>query len=486
LPFSRRRAAVVALAVAATPAAMSHADDPALPTKRPEPAPVLKADAATHPEPPAPADPDRFGRNIQRTMTLLATSTPQRRNKVRILFYGQSITEQDWTKAVADDLRRRFPDADLTIENRAIGGFASQLLINPLPHDVYTFYPDLVIFHVYGANQQYEEIIKGIRSHTAAEILMQTDHVGAAGADPNATQETNKGLWWDNFMNGTFLPATAKKYGCGIADDRRDWLEYLKVNGLKPQALLNDGVHLNAWGNFVMAKLVERNLVYRPDLPRDSWKDLTRLYTVGTEEARWKNGRLIVPFDGNRVEVIAGTKKGGGAKVLIDGKAPSALPELYALGARPEPRPWSGPLALARVDHEKPLVAEDWTLTVTSVSDDGKKWGYDVVGSVTGPDGSGTSDATFVSKSGRAKIEPAYWFRGFNPPLPVGTKVTWKTTLFGADAYAPPASVDPANPAATTLAQGIANGPHTLEIVANDPKNPPSIAAVRAYRPPVK
>ncbi len=34
-----------------------------------------------------------WGKNIQRTMRLLATSTAGKRNTVRILFYGQSITE---------------------------------------------------------------------------------------------------------------------------------------------------------------------------------------------------------------------------------------------------------------------------------------------------------------------------------------------------------------------------------------------------------
>ena len=62
-----------------------------------------------------------WGRNIQRTMRLLATSTPEKRNTVRILFYGQSITEQNWAKLVEDDLRRRFPHANLIIENRALG-----------------------------------------------------------------------------------------------------------------------------------------------------------------------------------------------------------------------------------------------------------------------------------------------------------------------------------------------------------------------------
>ena len=95
----------------------------------------------TRPRPP--------GAGVQRTLTLLATSTPERRNTVRILFYGQSITEQEWWKHVADDLRSRFPSANLIIENRAIGGFAAQLLIKPAEHDVYPFYPDLMILHVY-------------------------------------------------------------------------------------------------------------------------------------------------------------------------------------------------------------------------------------------------------------------------------------------------------------------------------------------------
>ena len=115
-------------------------------------------------------------------MTLLATSTPDHHNAVRILFYGQSITEQDWSRQVADDLRRRFPNADLQIENRAIGGFADQLLRRPAEHDLYPFYPDLLIFHVYGGNQEYEEIIRNVRTRTAAEVLMQLDHVDSLAA----------------------------------------------------------------------------------------------------------------------------------------------------------------------------------------------------------------------------------------------------------------------------------------------------------------
>ena len=119
---------------------------PVLPTPEASQKPVVDASLSTYP---IPGKAEDMGKGIQATMMLLATSTPQKHNKVKVLVYGQSISEQNWWKLVNEDLRKRFPEADLVMENRAIGGFASQLLINPLQHDVYTFYPDLVIFHVY-------------------------------------------------------------------------------------------------------------------------------------------------------------------------------------------------------------------------------------------------------------------------------------------------------------------------------------------------
>ncbi len=146
-------------------------------------------------------------------------------------------------------------------------------------HDLYPFYPDLLIFHVYGANQQYEQIIKSARSRTTTEVLMQTDHVTKwppAKVDP----KVDKGMWWDDLMNHHILPEIAHKYGCGLCDNHTAWLEYLKDNSLEPKALLKDGVHLNAHGNDLMAHLVERYLVYRPDLPDTAWRDLTHTYEV--------------------------------------------------------------------------------------------------------------------------------------------------------------------------------------------------------------
>jgi hypothetical protein len=425
------------------------------------------------------------GAGIQRTMTLLATSTPQRRNRVRVLFYGQSITEQDWWREVADDLRRRFPHADLDIRNRAIGGFASQMLVMPAEHDVFPWYPDLVIFHVYGAHDDYERIIRGIRMRTTAEVLMQTDHV-TAWPDPKADENTDKGLWWDHMMNDVFLPDIARRHGCGVADVRTGWLAALRERKLEPKALLKDGVHLNAEGCKLMAQLVGASLVHRPDLPGTAWSDLVRDVQVG-KGARWVKGSLKLTFDGNRVDVVSARRPGARAQactVLVDGRKPSAFPEAYAI-TRPDPAPWS-PLFIARVDHDKPLVIEDWTLRITELLDEGKRWKFDVAGSVTGPDGSGDSAEEFVSNSGRVRIAPKAHFNAYGSGRPpVGYECRWKVVPMHTDTVAPPVVTDPAREEAVTVIQGIPNGRHTLEIRSSDGK-PAPIRAIRVYRPPAR
>jgi hypothetical protein len=286
------------------------------------------------------------------------------------------------------------------------------------------------------------------------------------------------------------LPGIADKYACGLCDIRGGWLAYLRANHYEPrQLLLKDGAHLNAQGNFLMAQLTDRHLVLRPDLPTTAWKDLSQIRLV--RPSMWSSGRLSLEFDGNRVDFLpvppstrGAAPAGGSGRVLIDGKKPSDFPAAYRI-TRPQPGPWS-PLFLSRVDHDAPLVLESWTLTVGHVATEGKTWDFSVCGSVTGPDGSGQSNKPFTSKSGRVKIDPAAWFRGFNPPLPEGYSLRWKVLPMFVDTFQAAKIDDPAKENATTVVQGIFNAKHTLEIIADDPASPPAIASVRSYRPPVK
>jgi hypothetical protein len=431
------------------------------------------------PVPPA-ADGPTVGANIQRTMTLLATSTPQKRNKVRILFYGQSITEQNWWKLVAEDLRRRFPNADLEIENKAVGGFASQILVRLAEHDIPAFYPDLVIFHVYGANNTYEEILRTIRTKTTAEVLIQKDHVGAQWPAENPDQKNP--MWWDHMMNNVFLPDYAKKYRCGLVDVRTGWVGYLKANGLQPKALLSDDVHLNDHGCFVMSELVKRSLVHKPELLTDDARGSVRTLEVG-KDVRREGQSLKLAFEGNRVDLLAAKGGGGTATILIDGKKPSEFAGCTVFTRTSPSQSWWGP-ALLRVSSEKPRVIEDWTLKVTEVDDKAERIRFTVAGSKTGVDGEGVSAERFVSTSGRVVIEPGDWWvkniHQMGKKLPVGFEIKWKAVPLYTDTYTAPKVEDESREAAVTVAQGLPNGKHMLEIVGSA-----SIRAIRIYRPPV-
>ena len=122
------------------------------------------------------------------------------------------------------------------------------------------------------------------------------------------------------------------------------------------------------------------------------------------------------------------------------------------------------------------LILEDWTLTITAVADDGKSFKYDVRGSVTGPDGSGTSDQPFTSKSGRVKLAPAAFFRGTNPKLPVGYTSKWQVLPMFTDTLGV-ATTKPNTP--ITLAQGLPNTRHTLELKGALP-----LKSLTVYKPP--
>lgn len=425
-------------------------------------------------------------------MKMLADSTPEKRNTVRILFYGQSITEQNWSKIVADDLKARFPHANLIIENRALGGYASSLLVRTAEADLYQFYPDLLIFHVYGAHDKYEDIIRRTRERTCAEILIQTDHVTKPAdltEETDPAKATIQSGQWDAFMNYNFLPSLAQKYGAELCDQRTLWKVYLKDSKLEPQALLKDEVHLNAHGEFLMAEIVKAHL------RRDSKYDpapaeaMVKTYVVG-RDIKVTNGKLTLEFEGNRVDIICKAGDAPPASIMINGRKPSEIPELY--GFTPvlttPPGKWlvKWPV-IAPLTSEKPLLVEEWSLDITKAPGaDEKLFTFSLIGSITGPDGEGSSNAKFVSKSGRVVITPEDWnanyaltLAGMNP-LPEKFSATWSVVPHLVDAFTSPAISDTTIETTVTVAQGLPNSKHTLEISGGSGT---PIAAVRVYRP---
>jgi len=441
------------------------------------------------------------GSRIQRTMTLLATSTAERRNPVKILFYGQSIVRQDYArKAVEAELTERFPHADLVVENRAIGGYTAPALIRTAEQDLYPFYPDLVVFHVYGGEKggQFEGILRNIRQRTTAEILTWTHHPDRRGID-NPGHESAC----------THRREMAEKYGCEMVDLRETWKRHIRANKQKVDDFLTDIVHLNKHGGQLMGDILVPAFQYHPELP-STWQETVREVSMSdalagkaddvTLSGDWQatgrgvagsKGTITLRFKGNRIDLTALPLRGtlGTARVLVDGKAPSAHPGAYA-ATLPTRTPIDYRPALKRVQLGEDPKVEEWTLTAYDISEDGKQFAFEVAGSVTGPDGSGTHEGTFVSNSKRITLQPhdfsfAEAIRIRKKPLPDTFKVTWNVWFMGMDEWKPKPIADLPTLGRNTLIQGINNVEHTLEITLNG-DGPVGIESLALHRPPLE
>jgi hypothetical protein len=439
---------------------------------------ALKKYEASHPPPsrlppPAPPDSDSLGARLVRTAGLLALSTAQRRQPVKILIYGQSITgSQVFTEYLQQYLEEKFPYADLTLENRCIGGFAASQIVRTAPHDVYNTCADMLIFHVYGGEKtgELEEFFANVRRNTTAEILLMNHHLNANQKRPDENARR-------------YLQYIADKYSCELVDISTEWVRYLSDNHLQPADLLRDNVHPNRQGNWLLVQLIGRHIQYDTSF-KPSEPLVQTIYPDKEHPGR-------ITFFGTRIDAVASaatlkTAEGSTTRVLVDGKPVAENNQRYVI-TRPGPGPGTWWPAIRRVSHRQPLIEEDWTLEVTAVNADTTMYAYKVYGSVTGYDGSGTSTAAFTSNSGRVVIDPADILfikikEVFKSATLVGFKVSWSVVPLYSGIYQPQAVTDPAKLYKTNLVRGLVNGPHTLELVPCG-KSCPGIDYFEVHRP---
>jgi len=434
--------------------------------------------------PPLTDNPDNaeWGSQVQRTMGLLSESTPDNRQRVKILFYGQSIVGGQWHTWVERDLRERFPYADLTVENRALGGFSSQYLIKTVEHDLLVSKPDLVIFHVYGDHIRYEEIIHTLRQQTAAEVMILTDHWKRNSYKDGEYTFDN----WSKFYD-RFLPAVSKKYACELVDVRWPWKAYLESNQLEPSDLLRDNVHLNEHGCWLMAQLTLRQLIVRPELETDISKNLTTTYVIG-KDLHWQDRTLEFEFSGSRVDLLRQHAGGASCLVTIDGQAPSTFPgtNLHSRSTSiAEPYEWP---EIARIGFREIPEPQIWTLTIEEILDPDKQAiAFRLEGDRSGFDGRGTSTEDFISNSGQVTIAADDWIltrkgAAFNEGLiQTGMSIRWRSFRLADDIYFPNGLLERERPVVHTIVDGLPNTHHTLRL-ETDGIAPP-FTHIRVYQP---
>jgi hypothetical protein len=234
----------------------------------------------------------------------LATS----REPVRILVYGQSISQQTWWLKTKAWLTATYPSGNLSMEMHARGGCASQCLIgheawfldgsqyNRLPSDVFAWKPDLIIFHVLGDHVDYGYIMKafqlgcaafdGYRTHDGfdiaqvhctpeqrrlaegyapPELLVQNDFITSEArvgcpADPTPAD-------WACFMNEKVIPEQIARFGYALQDNFHEWPDRIAAAHLDTRTLLQpDMTHLSdPAGTDLMFEQTVPHLCYQPD-----------------------------------------------------------------------------------------------------------------------------------------------------------------------------------------------------------------------------
>ena len=411
-------------------------------------------------------------------LSRLAAHVDAQDRPLRVLFYGQSITKQEWWEPVVERMRAEYPDTPIVAENLAIGGFAAQRLIVTTPRDVRLFRPDLVVFHVFGAHHDYERIHHYLRTRTAAEVVIANDHL-KRGKDPAAEDEG-----WGAFMNGRFLPAVAEAYGIRLVDVRGQWRRHLLDHHLESGDLLRDGVHLNQAGNELMARIIGAELIDQPHDRELIAPQAETLLRPGEEISFDADGVLTLPFTGARIDAIVDPEISATFVVELDGKPVSAQAGLYE-ASRPLDReqdwPWQtgGPVRI-RFD-EAP---REGRFTIEFIEGDMEKATFRVTSQDTGDEGRGTTEEPFLSRSGRISILPEDWWRNAKGPDPEpvkpGVKLHYEWRLCGTDELRSGSG----HPAQATLFSGLPNTAHelTLRCVQGDPA---ALKALRVIRPPL-
>jgi hypothetical protein len=437
---------------------------------------------------------------IARTLEIIRTSTPTNHKVLKVLFYGQSITRSGWHKAVVAHWREKYPNTVFVVENRALGGFPSQSLVRTTEQDIGAFYPDLIIFHVYGDHRAYEKILRMFRSLTAADVILQTDH-GDGLPDPPCAEGLQLSLhrepgcagvlWvhqrsWHDEMSYHKIPAFANKYGMAVEPQRGWWRDYLLQKQVDPQSLLMaDGLHPNEKGNELIAEFFNRyfdNLV-------EHWNGETErnVVSIPVNAAKLSEGMEEVDFDGSRLELLANEPLAVWPSVTIDNRLPKDIDGCYQVTR-------SSPLvsapdwpALRRITLLHDHTAEDWTATITNITPDEKSVDFTVRASVSGDEGKGSSSRKYVSNSGQLTIDGDDWMfeRGYeleHIPLQVPAEVHWSVQYICGGR---PEVIDRGNRMVEyryVLGAGLSNGRHTAEL--SSPMNDLADAVeFSAYKP---
>jgi hypothetical protein len=392
-------------------------------------------------------------------------------------------------------IRERFPNAPKIVYKKMAGCSTSyHFLLGWARRLVIPDQPDVVLIYNFGQTEDLEKVIVELRRHTTADIIVPTLHWCVP----------HKPVWGqpdvrNSHQDPPALRAMCAKYGVEFVENRKEMTQYMVDNKLEIEDLLGDSVHENRYAAKMTVLNIARHF-HRADKPgydpRSRERRVEAESPAVTRTGKWdaaadgkgvasseKGASLQVEFTGNRIDLSGWRRPNGGtAEVWIDGKPAGEAAVFYAGYVEPDNRNAVQPPMPPRdraphdVGLSGSLTPQKWTITMTSDQGD-----YEMVGSVTGPDGKGNAMKPFTSNSGQIAIDPALWREA---------RTNRTGDVFRFEVYRPAVGLadfkaSQEEKVRLRLVEGLPNAPHTLKLVVGG-DGPVAVDAFDVFEPPLK
>lgn len=176
--------------------------------------------------------------------------------------YGASSNAFSYPNRLADQLRRKYPDADISILNQGVGGEDGPQMIARLQKSVIDNNPDLVIWQL-GTNT----VVKGGNIDETAGILEDgVKRLKEAGADVVLVDPQYAPAVAAKEADANKMVALIKKAGhaakVGVFPRFEVMQEWHKDRALPmDQFVISDGLHMNDWGYACFAQLLGDTII---------------------------------------------------------------------------------------------------------------------------------------------------------------------------------------------------------------------------------
>jgi hypothetical protein len=414
-----------------------------------------------------------------------------------------------WTTYLGDGealrqiIRQRFPNAPEVVYKKHVGsGSPYQYARGWVQTEVVAELPDLFITYTGGEPEDLRLMLRELRRHTTADIIVPSLHYFE---NETLDDQTVNPEVWDQVRE------ICREYKAEFVDNRRELAAWLKANDRSHKDLLMDAVHQSELGALLINENIGRHLTPHPS-PACEPEKMERRITLAeavrekqpevTVSLGWdvcdgqlvsskKDASIKIAFSGTRVDLRGKRlEQGGGFRVLVDGKPADQTRAFFVSFVRPSilnighmgeyPRSsggnWdTGPHGVSLGEN---IVPQTWTIRMLNDQGD-----YELSGSVTREDGRGNNKSMFKGKSGQIIIDPAVWRHPqANRP---GDQWTFNVYQTGQATVSCRLDSPTSSALAESLIQNLPNGPHTLEIRA-DGVGAVAVEAFQVFEPMLK